>query len=402
MAWIKSHSEILTHPKVKKAARTLGISVVTMVGHLHALWWWTLEHAPDGVISVYDPEEVADAVLWEGDVTELFDALINCGARDRPGLLDRNEFGDLVIHDWEEHCGKEYEKRNKEVERLRAYRESRGGSKTTKEPRTCTNDVRTMYETRTNDVRPMYVPCTNNVRSEYVHGEIEIEKEIEIEIKNKNICAYSENQSPSAENSSVGDDGARPRKQKDGKGAEYTAEFEDFWNKYPRKLRKPDALASWNVQVRDKSAIPGIVAASEAYGKAMAYLATPPNMIMHPPTFLNKGRWQEWLPPDGAAYLEARETARRMATGSNGKQQYPRGEPVHGAGESKPKTYEEAKALLEERKRREELLNPRPKTSEEAKALLEQRRNGGNVVSVEFKNIEPEVADNDKLRLCGV
>ena len=105
MAWIKSHSELITHPKVKKAARILGISVITMIGHLHALWWWTLEHAPDGFISRYDPEEIADAIMWEGDIQAFFDALVTCGAKNSAGLLDKDEDGELYIHDWEEHCG---------------------------------------------------------------------------------------------------------------------------------------------------------------------------------------------------------------------------------------------------------------------------------------------------------
>lgn len=39
MAWIESNQQLARHPKVKKAARTLEISVPTVVGHLHFLWW---------------------------------------------------------------------------------------------------------------------------------------------------------------------------------------------------------------------------------------------------------------------------------------------------------------------------------------------------------------------------
>ena len=122
MAWIKSHSELLSHPKVKKAARTLDISVITLIGHLHALWWWALEYAPDGVIGAYDPEDIADAIQWEGDIQAFFDALLNCGARNCSGLLDKDENEDLTIHDWEEHCGKDYKKRKEDAERKRDYR----------------------------------------------------------------------------------------------------------------------------------------------------------------------------------------------------------------------------------------------------------------------------------------
>ena len=111
MPWIKSHSELLSHPKTKRAARSLGVSVIAMVGHLHALWWWAMEYAPDGLISAYDPEDIADAVMWDGNPDDFLNALLNCGARDCPGFLEKNKDGDIVIHDWEEHCGRNYENR---------------------------------------------------------------------------------------------------------------------------------------------------------------------------------------------------------------------------------------------------------------------------------------------------
>ncbi|GHV35045.1 hypothetical protein FACS1894187_06890 [Synergistales bacterium] len=169
MAWIKSHSELMTHPKVKRAARALGISVVTMIGHLHALWWWAMEYTPDGLISAYDLDDIAEAAAWEQDPKIFIDALINCGAKDCPGLVDMTENGDLFIHDWEEHCGKEYEKRIKDAERLRAYR-------------TQQKEKRTQSVQRTNDVRNEDEQCTYSVERER-----EIEKEIHTQDKDP-VC----------------------------------------------------------------------------------------------------------------------------------------------------------------------------------------------------------------------
>jgi len=50
MAWIESNQELARHPKAKKAARMLGISVPAVVGHLHFLWWWCLEYAYSAVV----------------------------------------------------------------------------------------------------------------------------------------------------------------------------------------------------------------------------------------------------------------------------------------------------------------------------------------------------------------
>lgn len=67
MAWIESHQELWRHPKTKKLARLLQISIPTAVGHLHGLWYWAMDFAQDGDLSSYDAEDIADAVMWEGD-----------------------------------------------------------------------------------------------------------------------------------------------------------------------------------------------------------------------------------------------------------------------------------------------------------------------------------------------
>ena len=55
---------VMAHPKTKKLARLLGVSVPTVVGHLHGIWYWALDFAQDGDLHQYDPEEIADAALW--------------------------------------------------------------------------------------------------------------------------------------------------------------------------------------------------------------------------------------------------------------------------------------------------------------------------------------------------
>ena len=103
MAWIISDSELMTHPKTKKAARLLDISVITMIGHLHALWWWATRYAPDGLITAYDPEEIADAVMWAGNPNAFLYALVECGPKGRPGFLDELTDGELLLHDWDKY-----------------------------------------------------------------------------------------------------------------------------------------------------------------------------------------------------------------------------------------------------------------------------------------------------------
>lgn len=123
MAWIESHQEVGRHPKTKKLARLLGISIPTAVGHLHFLWWWALDFAQDGVLDKFDAEDIAEAMEWKGDEQALLDALIEAE------YIDVTDHG-LVIHDWAEYAGKLLERRAKDRARKRAAAEEAGVPKT--------------------------------------------------------------------------------------------------------------------------------------------------------------------------------------------------------------------------------------------------------------------------------
>lgn len=116
MAWIESHQELAGHPKTKRFRRALGVSVPMAIGHLHLLWWWALDYAQDGDLSRYEPEDVADAAMWEGDASQFLDALATAGFVDRDGKT-------VVLHDWDEYAGRLIQKREQNRERQRRSRE---------------------------------------------------------------------------------------------------------------------------------------------------------------------------------------------------------------------------------------------------------------------------------------
>jgi hypothetical protein len=118
MAFIESHQSLRDHPKTKKASRLLGITRVEFIGHLHLLWWWTLDYAEDGSLAGVDPEEIADAADYYGDPDKFVDALV------RAGFLDRDEQGTLAVHDWWDYAGRLIEQREKNRERQRRYRDA--------------------------------------------------------------------------------------------------------------------------------------------------------------------------------------------------------------------------------------------------------------------------------------
>ncbi len=120
MAWIESNQEIARHPKTRKLSRLLDQSVVSVIGHLHMLWWWALDYAQDGNIGKYDGFDIAEACMWRGDHQSFVDALIQAG------FVDKTESG-LYIHDWLDYAGRlmaqkelKKEKSNERVKRHRA------------------------------------------------------------------------------------------------------------------------------------------------------------------------------------------------------------------------------------------------------------------------------------------
>lgn len=112
--WIESHQELGRHPKTRKAARLLGISRVTMVGHLHFLWWWSLDFAQDGTLNNFDNDELAEAAEWEGDPDVFVAALVGAGFIEEPAR---------ALHDWHDYAGKLLEQRKANAEKQKRWRE---------------------------------------------------------------------------------------------------------------------------------------------------------------------------------------------------------------------------------------------------------------------------------------
>lgn len=172
MAWIKSQQSLRDHPKLKKLSRLLEISVPAAFGHLHMLWFWALDYAQDGDLTPFDALDIAEASGWDGDPEAFIDAMLKCGFRGA-GFFERTEDGFLILHDWEENCGEEFNKRAKEAQRLREYRKNQKNKKqeeadksTDDEPLDVNCDSRTSTYAVRNDVRTKKRTSTYTVRGE--------------------------------------------------------------------------------------------------------------------------------------------------------------------------------------------------------------------------------------------
>lgn len=108
MPWIESHTTLRGHPKIRRLARELGLPVPAVIGHLHCLWHWAVEYAPDGSLSRFDEHEIAEAAMF--DSSDYSDDYYDAGSEDflkaltKAGWVDSTPFG-LVLHDWWEYAG---------------------------------------------------------------------------------------------------------------------------------------------------------------------------------------------------------------------------------------------------------------------------------------------------------
>ena len=88
-----------TSPKIRRLAVVLSIPWPQAIGLAGLLWRFTAKHAPTGEIGRHDDEDIATALEWPGDSSELVAAFI------RSRLLDpAPNPARLLVHDWPEHA----------------------------------------------------------------------------------------------------------------------------------------------------------------------------------------------------------------------------------------------------------------------------------------------------------
>lgn len=120
MAWLQVHQELGRHPKTKRLAKALNVSIPTALGHLLLLWWWALDYAQDGDLSKFSDEEITEATGWqEADASALVNALC-CS-----GFIDDLGSGKYAIHDWDNYAGSLMERRDTQREQARIRQQRR-------------------------------------------------------------------------------------------------------------------------------------------------------------------------------------------------------------------------------------------------------------------------------------
>lgn len=96
MDWIPLWRALASHPKTRRLRRELDCTILEAVGALCLLWSWAVDYAPDGDLTRWADEDIADACAWDGDATEFVAGLTAAGFVD----------SDRTLHDWDEYTGK--------------------------------------------------------------------------------------------------------------------------------------------------------------------------------------------------------------------------------------------------------------------------------------------------------
>lgn len=282
MAWIESHQELRGHPKTKRLARSLSISLAEAVGHLHFLWWWSLDYAQDGVLTDYEDWEIADAAGYEGDPAAFQAAMVAAG------FLDETD-GALVIHDWTDYGGKSMRQREQARKRTQRRREKQNSVADTN----AAAETETVADAAGTDVAAD-TTAEDTQLSHVCHADVTRDTCVE------SACTGQDR----TRQDITGQDSTSPLPPagRDGDGFGVNAgqtvksvqdeRFAEFWSLYPRKQGKGAALKAWAKIKPDGELFATIVASvQDNVARNAQWQREGGRFIPMPATWLNQTRW---------------------------------------------------------------------------------------------------------------
>ena len=138
MAYIEAHQSLRDHRKILTLAAALDMPEPHVAGHCLYLWLWSLDNAPEGILP--SRRIVARAAGWTGDPNVFVDAMLDAN------LLDVNEEGQLLIHDWMDYAGLLIERRERNKLAMRAARARDKAARVQHVETTSTPHVKTVKE----------------------------------------------------------------------------------------------------------------------------------------------------------------------------------------------------------------------------------------------------------------
>ena len=107
MAWRKLEDTFHSDRKVRKLARELCLPEPHAAGHIVTLWSWALLHAKDGDLSKFDTDDIEYGAKWDGAHGDFLNACV------KSRLIDRDDAGSMLLHNWLERGGSYAESQRK-------------------------------------------------------------------------------------------------------------------------------------------------------------------------------------------------------------------------------------------------------------------------------------------------
>lgn len=282
MAWIEFHQGLGRHHKMRRIKRSLGIGVAQAVGHMALLWTWAIDAAPDGDLTNFECVDIAEQAEWDGDPLEFVGALVSAG------LLDQ-ENERLTIHDWDTYAGRLVEKRRTDAERKRMSRgrptDIHGTAPVTVPNRTVPDHVHVGSTAAAADVHVPPAPAPQESDDQADHeplpfeaGPTEESADAALEAKSEALVKVPAGRAPSP--------APKPRDT-------YPAEFEAFWQQYPRRVVKDAAALSWKRALATGTTPDEIRAGLVRWLGSVDWRDAELKHLPHATTWLNQRRWRD-------------------------------------------------------------------------------------------------------------
>lgn len=249
MAWMKVEQSIRDHRKILQVADELDVDAAHVTGCLVLLWLWAIDNAPEGSLEGVQPGTIARAAQWTGEKSAFIEALT------RAGLLDETPDG-LQIHDWAERAGNLIERRKGDAERKRR---ERAGKKNQEEAAEASAG------------RPPDIRTQSRVEQSRVE-----------QTRAKRISP------PIAPSGGDTAEPAAPSLQE--------KRFAEFWDEYPKKVGKADALKAWKRAKITEEIFERILQSVRAAKASEQWRRENGRFIPNPATWINQGRWDDELP----------------------------------------------------------------------------------------------------------
>lgn len=249
MAWIESHQSLGTHRKLFDLMDALHMSDVALVGHLHFLWWWSLDNAPDGDITGISDKMLAMAAHWKGSPEKW------AGALRKTGWLDEVD-GHVWLHDWDDYAGRLIQQRGLTKEARKSGGQHRMASLTPEERSTLATQASNARWDASKHLASMPATVPNRTN-------------------------------PTVPNST------KEKQEKE------RMRFETFWKCYPRKQAKPEADRAFKKIAPNDDLLATILASVERFKASDDWLRDAGQYIPYPATYLNGHRWEDELQERG-------------------------------------------------------------------------------------------------------